>query len=86
MTMKAPLCHVTNPQLRDTEVGLPVASQLASLADSSDPGSRVFSALKKEKITPVICTTSHGEDAAHTIVFCIPFYRQLLFRRQCHSL
>lgn len=50
--MKAPLCHVTNPQLRDTEVGLPVASQLASLADSSDPGSRVFSALKKRENYP----------------------------------
>lgn len=44
MTLKAALCHMTRAQLRDAEVGLPVASQLAALAVSSNPGrnSRCF--------------------------------------------
>lgn len=43
--MKASLGHMTSAQLRDAEVGLPVASQLATLAASSNPGgnSRFFS-------------------------------------------
>lgn len=44
MTAKAALCHMTRAQLRDAEVGLPVASPLATLAVSSNPGgnSRLF--------------------------------------------
>lgn len=62
MTMKAALCHMTRAQLRDAEVGLPVASQLAALAVSSNPGknSRCFPPLPRtfsNKTTRVRYTT-----------------------------
>lgn len=86
MTVKAALCHMTSAQLRAAEVGLPVASQLATLAVSSNAGREPYLFTFSNKITRERYTRRHGDDAAHVVVFCYSSCRELLVRCQCHSL
>lgn len=69
MTVKAALCHMTSTQLRVAEVGLPVASQLATLAVSSKPVRKPFLSTLSNKIIRQRYIGRHGDDTALVVVF-----------------
>lgn len=78
MTVKAASCHMTSTQLRVAEVGLPVASQLATLALSGKAVRKPFLSTFSNKTTQEGYTSRHGDDTAHVVVLCYSSHRELL--------